>query len=257
MKTTELNFGINGRINNMMKLGIKKEEMIKTCKEQYKEEHGSYEGWEDYMAMKNEFLRSINSIKTMRGAQKSFVTWAKSQEVPIKKFEHVTRDDLCMYLTDRSIQTMIDGTIKERSAWVISRDLHFCNKIFFHLTKDNPITKKELKLRNRQQREVVRGRGNKGIPSNRPGLLKKCEDQITMAHGTGMRRESMTKITYDRFMFNKEGMPVQIHLVEKNGRPRDAYILPRFQREIKAIIEPHKNSDKPIFSSYDSHVNNQ
>lgn len=256
MKTNELNFGISSRINDMKKLGTKKEKMISTYKEQYEKEHGSCEGWKDYMAMKNEYLRSINSIQTMRDAQKPFVTWAKSQVIPLKKFEHVTRDDLCTYLVNRSIQIMKDGTEKERSAWVISRDLHFCNKIFFHLTKDNPITKKELGLRHRLQSQVVRGRGNNGVNTKRIGLWRKCEDQITMARGTGMRRESMTKITYDHFIFNKEGMPVQIHLVEKGGKPRWAYIIPRFQKDIKAIIEPHKGSNKPIFNSYDSHINN-
>jgi hypothetical protein len=256
MKTTELNFGISNRINEMISLGMKKKEMIESCKKQYKKEHGSDEDWEDYMAMKNECLRSTNSIQTMRAAQKPFVAWAKSQQVPLKKFEKITRDDLCRYLVDRSIQVMPGGTERERSAWVISRDLHFCNKVFFHLTKDNPITKKELKLKLRSQNEVVRGRSNNGVDAKRKGLWEKCKDQITVARGTGMRRESMTKITYGHFKFNKEGLPVQIHLVEKGGRPRDAYILPRFQEEIKAIIEPHKGSDKPIFSFYDSHVNN-
>ena len=35
--------------------------------------------------MKNEFLRSVNSIQTMRDTQKPFVAWAKSQEIPLKK----------------------------------------------------------------------------------------------------------------------------------------------------------------------------
>lgn len=256
MKSRALDFGITETINGMISIGLSKAEMIELCKMQYIEKHGTEDGWRDYMAMKNEHLRTSGSIQTMRAAQKSFSAWAKSQEIPIKKFEKVTRDDLCRYLVDRSIQIIDNGTEKERSAWVISRDLHFCNKILFHLTKDNPITKDELGLRHRLQSEVVRGRGNNGVDTKRTGLWEKCKEQITMTRGTGMRRKSMTKITYNNFIFNKEGIPVQVHLVEKGGRPRDAYILPRFQKEIMAIIEPHKGSDKPIFSSYDSHVNN-
>lgn len=256
MKTTELNFGITKKINSMISLGTKKKEMVEICKNQYIKENGSAKGWNNNLAEKNEFLRSVNSIKTMRAAQKSFFIWAKSQNLPIKKFERVTRNDLCKYLVDRSVQTMPDGSKKERSAWVISRDLHFCNKVFSHLTKDKPIEKKELGLKNRHQDDVARGRGNNGVDPKRIGLLEKCKNQITMARGTGMRRESMTKITYDNFTFNKEGMPIQVALVEKGGRFREAYILPGFQEKIKHILEPHKDSGKPIFNSYDSHVNN-
>lgn len=256
MKTRALSYGITETINSMISIGLKKAEMIELCKLQYIEEHGSKDGWKDYMAMENEHIRTSGSIEPMRAVQKIFCAWAKSLEYPIKKFEYVTRDDLCSYLVYRSQQLMRDGTTKERSAWTVQRDLMFCNKIFHHLTKDAPLTKKELGLRPRLQSQVVRGRGNNGISSNRPGLWQKCKDQILFSRGTGARRESVTEITYSRFRFNKKGMPVRVFLIEKNGKKRWTYILPAYQDAIKKIIEPHKNSKAPIFDSYDSHVNN-
>ena len=50
----------------------------------------------------------------------------------------------------------------------------------------------------------------------------------------------MTVVRYSLLRFNEKGMPVQVYLDEKGGEPRWAYILPRFQKEIKAIIESHK-----------------
>ena len=246
-KYTEINHGISNKINSMISLGMKKADMIAVCKSEYVEKNGSDKGWRNSMASKNEHLRSINSIETMRAAQKCFVDWAKQNG--IKKFEKVTREDLCRYLKDRAEKTLPSGKREQRSAWTVSRDLMFCNKVF-----RQDITKRELSLHSRLQRSVIRGR-NGAIPANRPHLAERYKDHIDVARGTGMRRDSVTRVKYKDFNF-KGDTPISINLVEKGGKPRTSYILPKFQERIKEIIEPHKGSNEPIFKDYNKSINN-
>lgn len=254
-KYTEINHGCSKRIGEMISLKMSKAESIQLCKEAYIEKNGSDKGWSDRMAMKNDHLRSINSIETMRAAQKPFVDYMRSHGVT--KFEKITREDVERYLVDRAEQKMPDGTIRERSAWTISRDLMYANKVILqaeHLKHEPQLSKAELGLRSRCLSQITRGRGDI-IPSNRPGLERERE-KMDIARGTGARRWSMTRITFDKFHYNEEGMPTSVTLTEKGGKTREAYILPAYQERIRDIIEPHIGSTEPIFNTYDRHINN-
>ncbi len=258
-KYQEINHGCTARINSMISLKMSKAEMVQLCKEQYIEKNGSDKGWADRMALKNDYLRSINSIETMRAAQKSFVDWAKSKDNPnpITKFEKITRADLERYLIDRSEEKLPDGTTRERSAWTQSRDLMYINKVILqseHLKHEQQLTKRELGLKSRCLSQITRGRGDI-IPSNRPGLERE-RDKMDIARATGARRWSMTRITFDKFHCNEEGIPTSVTLTEKGGKTREAYILPAYQERIRDIIEPHRGSSEPIFDKYDRHINN-
>lgn len=232
-KFTEINVGVTRIINSMISLGLKKSDMIEKMKVEYLNSHDNLSG---FLYSKNPYLRSTKSIDVMRQAQKIFVEWARKNS--IFKLERVTRDDLCRYLLDRSEQTS--------SAWSLSRDLHFVNKIF-----KQDITKRELALPSRLQKNITRGRN--GQPKNRPNLLERNKNQICMVRATGMRRSSVTKIRYSDFNFH-DGRPISVKLIEKGGKVRNAYILPDYQERVMEILEKSKNHGH-IFRSYAKDIN--
>ena len=261
-----ISHGINARINDCIKLGTKREEMQKACKEAYIEKNGSADGWDNKFSRKNDYIRSAKSIDTLRTAGNRFINWAKSQEVPITKYEKITRETLEKYLVERSMETkvMANGQIRETSAWTISSDLHFCNKILIQderLKMEKPLTKRELGLKSRCDSDVTRGRTvtkELGIPDNRPGLVNSYKDETIMCLGTGCRRESIPQLTVERFRFDESGQPTEVFLIEKNGKERWAPVREEFKEPIKEIIDrPRDNPNEPFFTKFGKNVVHQ
>lgn len=238
-KYRTVEFGIRQTINSQIHLGLKKTEMIELIHQDYIDNGGTERDWQEnknIIIRKNDYIRSVGSIEVLRSAARPFVEYCKEND--IKKFEKITRTDLENYLKHRNEQGYSPHTL--------SRDLHFCNKIF-----SQNIEKKELGLPSRYVSNITKGRS--GMPQNRPGLLEKCRDQLDMIKATGMRRESVTKFTKKDITY-RDGEPIQIYLKEKGGRERNAYILPQYRERVKKILNQAAD-DGPIFREYDKHCN--
>lgn len=241
-KYTDLSFGINKKINSMISLGMKKAEMVELIHQKYLEEEKATEkDWQENKTMiiqKNEYLRSCGSIEVMRSASRPFIDFMKN-ELGIKKFEKVEREHLELYLKYRYE--------KGYSAYTISRDLHFVNKLW-----NENITKKELGLPSRKVKEIKKSRS--GLAKDRPGLLDKCRDEITFITACGMRRDSVNRIKKSDISFNDKGEPYKIHLKEKNGLERDAWILLEYRPQLMEILRNVPN-DREIFpGQLDKHL---
>lgn len=242
-KFHELNFGITQTINAMLDRGIslKKEQMIKQMKTEYLKNHDSLKGF-DYR--KNPYIRSLKSADAMRQEQKIFVKFCHS--IGIKKFEHVDRHILQKYLLSRNDK---DSQFYSKSAWSISRSLHFANKLW-----QQDITKRELSLPSRLQRNVTRGRN--GQPKDRPLIIEKNRAAIDLVSATGMRRSSVTRVTYSCFNFLPDGSPVSVTLPpEKGGKIRTSYILPSMRSTVLDIITPFKDSTSTIIQTVSKDLN--
>lgn len=233
-------FGINQRINSMIHLGLKKADMIAELRQNYLANGGTESDWQqhkNYIISKNPYIRSVGSIEVMREAGRVFCAYCA--ENGIKKYEKITRDDLCNYLKYRQSCGM--------SAWSLSRDLHFANKVF-----SENITKAEVGLPSRLTSAIKRGRN--GQPANRPGLMRKYQHQIEVVKATGIRRSSVTRITKADFIYKGEE-PVQLRVREKGGKERCCFILPGEHRErVKELLRTAPDTG-PIFQSYDRHIN--
>lgn len=238
-KYRTIEFGINQTINSQIHIGLKKADMIKLIHQDYIENGGLEEDWQankHKIIMKNNYLRSIGSIEVMRAASKPFIEYCRENN--IKKFEKVTREDLKKYLQFRNE--------KGYSAHTLSRDLHFCNKIF-----SQNIEKKEIGLPSRHTSKLTKGRS--GMPQNRPGLALKCRDQLDVIRATGMRRSSVTRFTKADIVY-KNNEPIQIYLSEKGGKSRYAFILPEHRERLKEILNKAPDTG-PVFREYDRHCN--
>ena len=251
-KYRELSFGITQTINDFNSLGLKKSEMIDLLKSSFLENGGLEEDWQEVKQSyinHNPYIRSCGSLDLMRSKATPFVEWAK--ENGIKKFEKVTREDCCNYLKYRENVVLPNG--KKLSAWTISADLHFLNKIIIQTRKEEtaPITKKELGLSSRKLSDIQRGIN---LHEKRPGLNEKCKDQFDFIRGCGARRYSIEKgVDKSAFIRSSSGELLQVHLKEKNGRERDAYILPQYRDRIEEIIR--QTPGDRLFGKIDKHAN--
>lgn len=239
-KYRTVEFGINQTINNQIHLGLKKADMVELIHQDYIDNGGTEKDWlenKNRIVMKNDYLRSIGSIEVMRDASKPFIEYCKDNG--IKKFEKVEREHLENYLKYRNSQGYSPHTL--------SRDLHFCNKIF-----SQNIEKKELNLPSRYTSKITKSRS--GMPQNRPGLLLKCRDQLDMIRSCGMRRQHVTRFTKQDIVY-KNGEPVQIYLEKsKGGKSGYAYILPEHRERVKEILDKAPDVG-PVFKEYDRHCN--
>ena len=90
-----------------------------------------------------------------------------------------------------------------------------------------------------------------------------------MVRATGMRRESLTKITPSAFNYKKDGTPYQVrlrderayggsNLSEKGGRDRIVDIPHQLQDRVREIVEEHRENgnldNKPIFDHVPSRL---
>jgi len=214
--------------------------MIAELRQNYLKSGATELDWQkhkNYIISKNSYIRSVGSIEVIREAGRVFCAYCA--ENGIKKYEKITREDLCNYLKYRQSCGM--------SAWSLSRDLHFANKVF-----SENITKAEIGLPSRLTSNIKRGRN--GQPANRPGLMQKYRSQIEVVKATGIRRSSVTRITKADFIY-KGSEPVQLKVREKGGKERCCFILPGEHRErIKEILRTAPESG-PIFKNYDRHIN--
>lgn len=227
---------INVELGNMAAYGQSKHAAKMASKKAYFAEHGNLKGWNP--AKIDGKIYSKKTMETYKKAGKHFTAWLKEQG--LIRPSQIDRTIASLYLKDREARGM--------SPWTISRDMAMINKVWKY-----DLSKAELGLKSRCIEDITRSRA--GMNPKDRSLYEKYADQIKITEGCGTRRMSITIITKDDFIFNKEGIPVQLKLVEKNGRSRIAPILPSHRQAIKVILDRAPDSG-PIFGKYSKNINN-
>ncbi len=134
-----------------------------------------------------------------------------------------------------------------KSSHTISKDMAALNKLYnFH------ITKKDAGIKERSYKDIKRSRepkehDKKYSPDN-------YRDQIIFAKATGCRRQSVLVAESERVIW-KDGLPVEVFLIEKGGKERHATILKEYQNDIKKIVR-NREAGKPLFDKYTKKIDN-
>ncbi len=110
----------------------------------------------------------------------------------------------------------------DKSAYTTSKDMAAINKSF-----NFKIIKKDAGVKCRSYKDITRSRDNREHDKKyNPDNYK---EQITLVKSCGCRRESVLVAKPERFIW-KDGFPVKVHLIEKDGKERDASILKKYQK---------------------------
>ena len=227
--------GLQNRLSKKARFGQSKHEAKQEAKAAYLKEHGTLEG---HNPAKVDGIFSIGTMETYRAAMQPFAEWCSAHNV--KNAGQITEAHAASYLLEREAAGL--------SPWTVSRDLSAINKALgFSLSKG------ELGLRQRKKSEITRSREE---TANDRRQFSKYQEQITVAKACGCRRASITKITPDDCVRNSRGQVVGIRLVEKGGKERIAPVLNEYKDRVTSIVDKAQEAAKPLFSAYDSHIDN-
>lgn len=227
--------GLQNRLSKQARFGQSKHEAKQLAKIEYLKEHGSLDG---YNPSKVDGIFSLGTMETYRAAMQPFAEWLSANNV--KNANQITEGLAAAYLKEREAAGL--------SPWTVSRDLSAINKAMGY-----DLNKKDLGLSQRRKSEISRSR-NETVNDKRN--FSKFKDQITVAKACGCRRSSITKITPEDCVRNDKGQVVGIRVVEKGGKVRVAPVLNAYKEKITEIVDRVADGSKPLFRSYDSHIDN-
>lgn len=214
-----------------------------------------YEAKKDYNANiennkqgKTVGMHSYGTFGTYKSSCKQFVKWAKETEQGIKNIEDVKEEHIRDYIKYREEAGY--------SAYTYSKDISALNKVF-----GTDVHKKDCDVANRSYKDVTNNREMK--EHHKHINYNNYSDEIKVAQSSGMRRESLEKVSANSFNYDSNGYPIQIRLrderadggrnmEEKNGRPRESDIPYHMRAEIKELIQNRLDEnggdrDKPLF----------
>ena len=231
-----INRTLQHRLSGLSRFGQSKHEAKAAAKEAYIQEHGNLKG---YNPSKVEGIYSIRTMESYRQTAKEFAKWAANKGC--KNANKVSRGIVGQYLQERQSNG--------KSPWTTSKDMAALNKVFgFGLTKA------ELGLHSRSINSVTRSRNP---TENDKRDFAKDKDQITFSKATGCRRQSVTAVHLKDCLRNKDGKIVAVKLTEKGGRERTVPVLNEYKERLTAVVDKHPRlPEKPLFKSYDSHIDN-
>lgn len=190
-------------------------------------------------------LDGIYSKKTMSDYKKvaeQFTHWQKEKGYHFKSLSDVKEKDIISYLTDRKQQN--------KSAWTLSHDLSALNKIF-----NTSITKEQAELPQRKNANI---KNNRGLGNNyRVSTYKKNKDITDFISSCGVRRQSLTTLTPDKAIRNKDNIVIGFSVIEKGGKNRNCYVLNGKQKGITDFIDKHieAKGNKPFWNKIDKNLN--
>lgn len=222
-KRGSLNYQINQRMKDMERIGESRYE----AKKDYRENIG------ENKQGKTVGIHSYGTFSTYKSSIKQFVKWAKETEQGIRNIEDVKEEHVKDYIKYREEQGY--------SAYTYSKDLSALNKVF-----GTEVTKKECEVANRSYHDI---RNNREMKEHHSHInYDNYKDEITVLQSTGMRRESLEKVSASSFNYDEKGYPVSIRLQderayggvnmeEKGGRPREAEIPYSMREQLKEVIE--------------------
>lgn len=186
-------------------------------------------------------IYSYNTFEAYKQTSKEFSIWLKENYSELKDINKIERKHVIEYLQHRQNSNC--------SAWTIDKDKSALNKV---LGMD--ITKKEANLKQRKLKDISRSRNI--ATSDKKYNEKNYADQITIAKNTGIRRQSMDKITPSDFVRDTKGDCIALNVKEKGGRVRTIPILKSGQGAVTDVVNKAQESDKPLFSKYTKMIDN-
>ena len=184
-------------------------------------------------------IHSYNTYKGYKQTMIEFCNYLKAEGRKYKTMNEIPRSEFSDYLRRR------EGL--DLSAWTISKDMAAFNKVF-----GLGLTKKEVGLKERRYKDIKRSR--RPVKHDKEINLKNYADAVIISKSTGMRRQSVEKITYNDFVFRR-GLPYYVHLTEKGGRPRLAVVLPEYRKALADVLERSGRSG-PIVDKYPHRIDN-
>lgn len=243
---TRLERHLNHLLSKQAAFGESKNLCKQAARQAYIAEHGNLKGYNPSFIEGKIF--SIGSMKTYRAAVHDFCKWA--QDNGIKSIKQIDEDACKRYL----LQRQHEG----KSAWTLSRDMSCLNRLFAY-----NLNKRDIGLKSRRMGHIIRSR-KPVIADNRD--YSKYANQMYVAEGTGMRRQSVTRITPNDFIRDSTGLCVAVRLHEKGGRDRISTIvggcngLADYRERVTEIINEAESrpngSNMPIFAEYDKNIDN-
>lgn len=193
--------------------------------------------------LKNDGIYSFNTYDSYKQTSIEFTRWIRNTHASIKKIDQITIDHAKEYLLFRQNQNL--------SKWTVDKDMAALNKVLgFEMTK------KEVGLHRKSYTETVRSR--REAKMDRHFNPENYKDQITMAKATGIRRQSMTRITPSDFTF-QNNITTHLTVKEKGGKVRTLQILDTYREEVTAIVlksMEQKGAEEKVFDSYTKKIDN-
>ena len=235
---TRLTKGLQHNLYAQAKLGQSKHAAKATAKKKYLEEHGNLRG---YNPGKVDGIFSVGTMTTYLGEMPDFAEFCGLQGA--KRMSDLTETMGAEYL-----QAMDTAGA---SAWSISVAAAAINKALGW-----GLSPSELGLKARRKADIVRSRLSREHDKRD---FSKYEPQITFAQGTGVRRMSITKVRPCDCVRDANGTVIGVHVTEKGGRHRIAPVLNDYRQKITDIVDKaaaKNGDDAPIFTTYDTHIDN-
>ena len=222
-KRGSLAYQINQRMIAMERIGESRYE----AKKDYKANIG------DNKQGKTVGTHSYGTFGTYKSSIKQFTKWAKENDRGIRNIEDVKEQDIKDYIKYREEQGY--------SPYTYSKDLSALNKVF-----GTDVLKKDCGVANRSYENITNNRGMK--EHHKHINYDNYRSEIIAVQSTGMRRESMEKVTYNSFTYDSNGYPINlrltderetggINLKEKGGRAREAEIPYSMREQLKEVLD--------------------
>lgn len=236
-KRGSLNHQINQRMQSLNCIG----ESRQIAKQEAREELG-------YRYNRTVGIHSYKTFETYKNSCKQFTSWVKENYEGIRNIEDVKEEHIKDYIKHRENEGC--------SAYTYSKDLAALNKVFnYH------ITKQDCDVANRSYTDITNNREMKEHHNHIN--YDNYKSEITVLQSTGMRRESLEKVSPSSFNYDDKGYPVSIRLIderayggvnmaEKGGREREAEIPYNMREEMKQVIDTKLEENdgdiyKPMF----------
>ena len=228
---------IYSKLKEMIAFGESKHGHKQKCRAEWLKSHGTLEGFNP--ARNDNKIFSVETKRTYTNAGKDFVSWCKKKGV--NRPSQVDRNLGKEYLVYRNNAIKPNGD--RYSAWTVSRDMSFLNKVF----KFN-FTKSELGLRERKKEDIKRGRDRELTQTE----IKKNYNQINIVKATGCRKASLPRLRKNDFVF-RDKTPMAVWLREKGGKRRLAPVLPQYRSWLTTILDPLSEEEK-VFGKIDKNI---
>lgn len=222
-KRGSLNHQINCRMKELTRIGESRFEAKKDYRENI----------EDNKTGKTLGIHSYKTFDTYKSSCKGFVSWAKETGQNIRNIEDVKEEHIQSYIKHREEEGY--------SAYTYSKDIAALNKVF-----NTDVTKKDCDVAYRSYQNIENNREYKEHHSKIN--YDNYKSEITVLQSTGMRRESLEKVSASSFNYDEKGYPTSIRLederriggenmCEKGGRSRVAEIPVNMREELREVID--------------------
>lgn len=207
-------------------------------KEAYLNEHGNLKGWNPAYT---DGIYSVNTMSTYIREAELFATYCAAHGV--KRISEITPEIAEAYLRECNARNL--------SAWSISTKASAINKALGFELSPSALGLPKRSIKDIKRSRIPREHDNRDFSAD--------SEQIIIAKGSGIRRESMTAIRPCDCVRNAAGKVVGIHVIEKGGKSRVAPILNIYVDSITEIVnqaEKKRGKEACIFETYNKKIDN-